>query len=302
MENEELAAPPEFLHSPFNILHSGFRAGTRPAAPAGAARRGAPGRAHFGLSAAPFLLGLSELNWRAKEINILRPENEPLRSGEECFSMEQNLVSVSMVGARALLYVLFLLSILSVTVAIEKYVQYRRDNPLGPAFRGELVKLLEKSDVAGALKAVEGVRGANAAVLREGLSNFKEGPAAIEEIINGRTVLERGRLERRLIILGTIGNNAPFVGLLGTVMGIIKAFHDLSVTTTQGPAAVMAGISEALVATAVGLFVAIPAVVLFNWLKSRARALLDEAEANARILLAYAKRTQGEGNGGNRQQ
>ncbi len=216
--------------------------------------------------------------------------------------MEQNLVSVSMVGARALLYVLFLLSILSVTVAIEKYVQYRRDNPLGPAFRGELVKLLEKSDVAGALKAVEGVRGANAAVLREGLSNFKEGPAAIEEIINGRTVLERGRLERRLIILGTIGNNAPFVGLLGTVMGIIKAFHDLSVTTTQGPAAVMAGISEALVATAVGLFVAIPAVVLFNWLKSRARALLDEAEANARILLAYAKRTQGEGNGGNRQQ
>jgi len=211
--------------------------------------------------------------------------------------MEQSLVSVSMMGARVLLYVLFVLSILSVTIAIEKYVQYRRDNALGPGFRQELIKYLEKNDVAGALKAVEGVRGANAAVLREGLSNYQEGPAAIEEIVAGRTVLERGRLERRLIILGTIGNNAPFVGLLGTVMGIIKAFHDLSMTTTQGPSAVMAGISEALIATAVGLFVAIPAVVLFNWLKSRARMLLDEAEANARILLAYAKRSTGAGNG-----
>jgi biopolymer transport protein ExbB len=221
-----------------------------------------------------------------------------LRRVEELRSMEQELVNVSLMGARALLYLLFVLSIMSVTVAIEKYVQYRRDNPLGPNFRQQLVSYLEKNDIAGALKAVEGVRGVNAAVIREGLSNYQEGASTIEEVMNGRAVLEKARLEKRLIILGTIGNNAPFVGLLGTVMGIIKAFHDLSVTTTQGPSAVMAGISEALVATAVGLFVAIPAVVLFNWLKTLARGLLDEAEANSRIVLAYAKRDNGGQSGG----
>jgi biopolymer transport protein ExbB len=145
-------------------------------------------------------------------------------------------------------------------------------------------------NVAEALKAVDGVRGVNAALIREGLINYEEGPHAIEEVINGRLILERGRLERRLIILGTIGNNAPFIGLLGTVMGIIKAFHDLSVATSQGPQTVMAGISEALIATAVGLFVAIPAVILYNWLKSLSKGLLDQAEANARTVLAFAKR------------
>jgi biopolymer transport protein ExbB len=211
--------------------------------------------------------------------------------------MEQDIVNISMMGARALLYLLFVLSILSIAVAVEKYVQYRRDNPLRHEFRRQLVGFLEKSDLAGALKSLDNVRGANAAIVREGLQNFGEGPQSIEEIMNSRTVLERSRLERRLIILGTIGNNAPFVGLLGTVMGIIKAFHDLSVTTTQGPSAVMAGISEALVATAVGLFVAIPAVVLFNDLKTRAKHLLEEAEANARLVLAYAKRNRGDDNG-----
>jgi len=208
--------------------------------------------------------------------------------------VEQELVNLSMLGARTLLYVLFVLSILSIAVAIEKYVQYRRDNVLGPEFRPHLVQLLEKNNIDGALREVEDQRGANAAILREGLRNYDEGPNTIQEIMNSRTVLERARLEKRLIILGTIGNNAPFIGLLGTVMGIIKAFHDLSVTTTQGPQAVMAGISEALIATAVGLFVAIPAVILYNWLKSKAKMLLDEAEANALIVLAYAKRAGGE--------
>ncbi|MDP8254158.1 MAG: MotA/TolQ/ExbB proton channel family protein [Candidatus Alcyoniella australis] len=207
--------------------------------------------------------------------------------------IERRLISVSMAGARALLYVLFLMSFLSVFVTIEKYVQYRRENPLGPGFRAKLVGLLQAGDVKSALAAVTDVRGVNAALIREGLQNFDEGPGTIEEVIEGRLILERSRLERRLIILGTIGNNAPFVGLLGTVMGIIKAFHDLSIATSQGPQTVMAGISEALIATAVGLFVAIPAVIVYNWLKGRARLLLDEAEANAKIVLAYAKRAHG---------
>ena len=204
-------------------------------------------------------------------------------------TIEGKLIQISMASARALLYVLFFMSILSVAVAIEKYVQFKRDDPLGVEFRPELAQLLAANDIKGALDRVEGVRGVNAALIREGLQNFSEGPEAIEEVMEGREILERGRLERHLIILGTIGNNAPFVGLLGTVMGIIRSFHDLAHAATEGPQTVMAGISEALIATAVGLFVAIPAVILYNWLKGKARALLDEAAANAKIILAYAK-------------
>ncbi len=213
-------------------------------------------------------------------------------------TLEKRLVAISMTGARALLYCLFVLSVVCIAVAVEKYVLYRRDNPLGPDFRAKLVTLLDKGDRPAALKMVENVRGVNAALVREGLLNYDEGAATIEQIVDSRLILERGRLEKRLMILGTIGNNAPFIGLLGTVMGIIKAFHDLAMAASQGPQLVMAGISEALIATAVGLFVAIPAVILFNWLKARSKVLLDEAEANAKIVLAYAKRAREAGHGG----
>ena len=213
-------------------------------------------------------------------------------------TLEKRLLSLSLTGARALLVLLLVLSVLCVGVALERVVLYHRENPLGPGFRARLADLLERNDLPSALRAVENVRGVNAALVREGLLNFQEGAAAIEEIVASRLILERARLERRLLILGTIGNNAPFIGLLGTVMGIVKAFHDLSTAATQGPQAVMAGISEALIATAVGLFVAIPAVVLFNWLKSRSKGLLEEAEANAKIVLAYAKRTKEANRGG----
>jgi biopolymer transport protein ExbB len=259
------------------LISSAAALAQAPAAPADPAAPGAP-------AAAPGLVPPPGTATAPGAALALAPENG--KGG----GIEANLINLSMGGARLLLYVLFLMSILSVAVAIEKYVQYRRDNALGPFFRDRLVHLLDQGKVSEALKEVEGIRGVNAALIREGLINYDEGPKAIEEVISGRLILERARLEKRLIILGTIGNNAPFVGLLGTVMGIIKAFHDLSVATTQGPQTVMAGISEALIATAVGLFVAIPAVILYNWLKSLAKGLLDQAESNARMVLAFVKR------------
>src|SRR5581483_10425719 len=86
----------------------------------------------------------------------------------------------------------------------------------------------------------------------------------LNELAQDAVVRARLAWERNLSILATIGSNAPFVGLFGTVLGIIKAFHDLSQQGNTGASMVTAGISEALVATAVGLLVAIPAVVAFN--------------------------------------
>lgn len=205
-------------------------------------------------------------------------------------AMEKALMGVAMQSHTTILYLLIFLSVLSLAIAIEKYIQYRRENPLGEGFKAELVKLLDKGDVKGALRLVDGVRGIKAAVVREGLLNFHEGPFVMAELMDGRTVIERDRLDKRLIILGTIGNNAPFIGLLGTVMGIIKAFHDLAMATMQGPQTVMAGISEALIATAVGLAVAIPAVVAFNYFKARGKGLVDDAISAHNIVMAFAKR------------
>jgi len=93
-------------------------------------------------------------------------------------------------------------------------------------------------------------------------------------------------LERNLGVLGTLGNNAPFIGLFGTVLGIIKAFADLSRNSGGGAAAVMSGISEALVSTAVGLMVAIPAVIAFNFFQGKVRKTLARVDAVAHTLLA----------------
>ncbi len=87
-------------------------------------------------------------------------------------------------------------------------------------------------------------------------------------------------------VLGTLGNNAPFIGLFGTVLGIIKAFADLSRNSGGGAGAVMAGISEALVATAVGLMVAIPAVIAFNFFQAQVRKTLTRVDAIAHMVLA----------------
>src|SRR4029079_12034926 len=91
---------------------------------------------------------------------------------------------------------------------------------------------------------------------------------------------------KNLGVLGTLGNNAPFIGLFGTVLGIIKAFADLSRNSAGGAVAVMAGISEALVATAVGLMVAIPAVIAFNYFQAKVRKTISGVDSTAHLVPA----------------
>ncbi|MDZ7343353.1 MAG: MotA/TolQ/ExbB proton channel family protein, partial [candidate division KSB1 bacterium] len=102
---------------------------------------------------------------------------------------------------------------------------------------------------------------------------------------------EKMKLERYLSILGTMGNIAPFIGLLGTVIGIIRAFHDLAVSGSGGPSVVSAGIAEALITTAAGLVVAIPAVIAYNYFLRRVGTIMSEIEAatkKVRVILGLA--------------
>jgi biopolymer transport protein ExbB/TolQ len=124
-------------------------------------------------------------------------------------------------------------------------------------------------------------------VVAAGLVNFRNGPQACSEAMLSTKSRMRSALDANLSVLATIGSNAPFIGLLGTVLGIIKAAHELNAAAGQGnPGAVMSGVFEALVATAVGLFVAIPAVVAYNLFQRRVRTRLAQADSLAHLVLA----------------
>jgi biopolymer transport protein ExbB len=144
---------------------------------------------------------------------------------------------------------------------------------------------------AAALTKLAGARSMQAEVARACLTHADDGAASVEEHKASALENERLRYERRIAFLGTLGNNAPFVGLFGTVLGIIRAFHDLASSSVQGTQAVMSGIAEALVATGVGLLVALPAVATYNAFVRRVETSTASAEAIAHEILGHLKST-----------
>ena len=204
-------------------------------------------------------------------------------------------------GATWVLWLMFALSILSIAVMLERaWLFWSIRDDLETLMR-ELRALLRKGDLEGAHQRLQTSRSAEAAVVAAGLKEADLGVKAVEEAMAAASALQRLRLERRLAYLGTLGNNAPFIGLLGTVIGIVGAFEELgkanmaplnpsSATASQlAPTAVMTSIAEALVATAVGLLVAIPAVAAFNTFQRIVKTRLANTDALGHVLLAHLK-------------
>jgi biopolymer transport protein ExbB len=193
--------------------------------------------------------------------------------------LSRKLLGVTLSSAEWVLWLLVTLSVLSIALMLERAV-YFATHRLADS---ELLALkLARGEFEAVRSAVEGKKGMEAAVIREGLASSPQGPDTVEQVIASAVARERPQYERYLSFLGTLGNNAPFIGLFGTVLGIIKAFHDLGATNVKGAAiqqTVMAGISEALVATAVGLAVAIPAVVAFNVFTRQLKTLTSRTNA-----------------------
>lgn len=124
-----------------------------------------------------------------------------------------------------------------------------------------------------------------ARIFKAGLLKYREGKTAAGEAMELAARQEMLGLERYLGILGTIGNIAPFIGLFGTVLGIIRAFHDLAIAEGAGPSVVAGGIAEALIATAAGLFVAVPAVISYNYFTRKISSISIELESRAAEFL-----------------
>ena len=190
-------------------------------------------------------------------------------------------------GSFWVLWFLVCLSVLALTVAIERAILFlsSRDDVL--ALRRELRQMLSDGNLALARRRLEHSPSFEARVAVAGLD--AENAACAEERMRGENQVARLTMERYLGFLGTLGNNAPFIGLLGTVIGIVRAFRELGHTKGQVSAALMAEVGEALVATAVGLLVALPAIALFNLFQRTIRARLSRAEALSGEVLAHLK-------------
>ncbi len=179
--------------------------------------------------------------------------------------LTRKLLGVTLMSAEWVLWVLCVLSVISVAIMLERALYFASHQLPNSS---DILMKLEKGDLEGANASLKNADGMEANVVREAYAARGQGSASVEEVIAATIAREKLRYERFMSFLGTLGSNAPFIGLFGTVLGIIKAFHDLGQSVAKGGAiqqTVMAGISEALVATAVGLAVAIPALTAYNW-------------------------------------
>ncbi|MEM7448315.1 MAG: MotA/TolQ/ExbB proton channel family protein [Myxococcota bacterium] len=206
-------------------------------------------------------------------------------------NIEEKLTAFAMLGAGWVMWLLVLLSVIGLAIVLERaYVLWSSRDNLS-SLRQRLRTLLEKRDLDGAQSLLKDAKSFEARVVMAGLKAHTKGAAAVEERIASESTLAKLAMERNLAFLGTVGNNAPFVGLLGTVIGIIRAFHELDQSEGQVTSGLMAEVGEALVATAIGLLVALPAVAFFNLFNRLIRARLAQGEALGRELLSFLKST-----------
>ena len=209
--------------------------------------------------------------------------------------LSRMFLNISLVGAEWVLYFLVLLSILSIALIIERWRFYKISSNGLEDFRAKV----RAAALQGRMQEAQTVAEGRFALLkREGrtpdletemtvalLAHPKASPEVLGEIAHDSVVRARLQWDSYLAVLATIASNAPFIGLFGTVLGIIKAFHDLSQQVGAAAQTVTAGVSEALVATAFGILVAIPAGVAFNLFQKRVKSAVAEAEALKAFLV-----------------
>ena len=212
--------------------------------------------------------------------------------------MMDKLLDIAGVGGTVVLLLLLALSVISIGIIIERTIFFSRRKVDAVRLSKEVLARLDDGDRAGLIAMLEKLPAIEAGALAEALAWYDGGSEAFEEILKKGVIERRKDFESGLVFLGTLGNNAPFVGLFGTVLGIIVAFRELSsaAASTAGGSGnmnnVMSGIAEALVSTAVGILVAVPAVIFFNIFQKKTVVIEDNVGALGNAVLAHMKREQ----------
>lgn len=202
----------------------------------------------------------------------------------------ENLMKLALMGAAWVMYLLVLLSVLSIATMVERWWFFRRNAERSADLGDELLQFVRNRDFDGAKEMLHGRKTIEAEVIGHAFPYLTSGAGSISNAVDSALAKRRKDMERGINFLGTLGSNAPFIGLFGTVIGVIEAFHYLGVGTDDAAMAnVMAGIAEALIATGVGLGVAIPAVVAFNVFQAKIGAVEASVEAVTKQLCAESE-------------
>jgi biopolymer transport protein ExbB/biopolymer transport protein TolQ len=204
-----------------------------------------------------------------------------------------SLEKFALMGATWVLYVLLAMSMLSIGIMVERWFYFRARSGSVDALADGLLNALKRGDRRAAEELLKNNRSIEAEVLLPVLAWLDGGPESVSEALESSLIRKRSDLERGLTWLGTLGNNAPFLGLFGTVIGIIQAFHMLGSSGAGGQdkamGNVIVAISEALIATGVGLVVALPAVVGYNLTQKRVSNVENNVQQIGKLLLALLK-------------
>jgi len=204
----------------------------------------------------------------------------------------EKLLKVALLGSSWVMYLMIALSVFSIGAMVERWWFFAKRNVDADDLEEELLKFLELNDRAGAQQLLDKAKAKSfeAEALAPALRYVEAGPEPFSDSLAGELIKVRMELERGSNLLGTLGNNAPFIGLLGTVIGVIIAFQQLgSSQAASSMNAVMGGIAEALVSTAVGLFVALPAVVAYNIIQKKIGDIESNTTAIEKQVTAFLK-------------
>jgi biopolymer transport protein ExbB len=190
------------------------------------------------------------------------------------------------------MYVLLACSVLDLAILLERLYRFAKGWLDREKFMGRITGELAKGEPDRAIAMCESERKPVAAVVRAGLTKRDQGEKVIQGALEREIALQTSELEQYTSVVGTIGNVAVYIGLFGTVIGIVRAFSNISRTGSGGISVVIGGVAEALICTATGLLVAVPAVVFYNYFVRRIERFVTEMEVAAseiRDLLVAAR-------------
>jgi biopolymer transport protein ExbB len=182
------------------------------------------------------------------------------------------------------MWILLVLSVVAIAIVIERLLFFSSQHSDSKGLLRALGQKIAANDLGGAIKVCQQNKGMLPKILEFGLKRGEKNRADITDALSIALMEHLNSLERNLGIIGTIAVISPFVGLFGTVLGIIRAFQDIALKGNSTPAVVAAGVSEALITTAAGLFVAVVSVIFFNYFKTRIKSFNQEMIISANQL------------------
>lgn len=204
----------------------------------------------------------------------------------------EKIFAIAHYADQVVLLVLVFMSVVSIAMIFERFMTLKKVATESERVRARIRVALQSGSISDFEDIAKDPTSIEGRAAGQAMKHLKQhGEAGFSEVFNSFVLTERPDLEKFLPVLATIASNAPFIGLLGTVLGIMKAFNDLAMSTDAGQQTVMAGISVALVATAAGLFVAIPAGMFYNYFTRKVRSIMVSVESVKELGMAYAKKS-----------